>query len=568
MRWLIRRVLKKGKGSVSYEDDTHFGELLTIGRAADQAIFLPDMRAALNHASITAVGRSKYRVESLIIAGIRVNGEITYSITVGAGAVIELGSTRLTLIDAPDEYDAAVEVSTIDKSEQAQIISRHKKPTSLGQTWISKRWPSWVGFIAVLALGLLIPAATHVVPGLNKILRYSPLPSTAFWNPGEIDAAHQFFANDCTRCHQHPFLMVRDKACTSCHLKTKAHADPAKFNIPALGDARCGSCHQDHNGARGMVSTDQRLCADCHADLGQRSGGASKLVDISDFGKAHPEFHINLPGWNAQDEFTPKSMTWSNGLKENSGLKFTHEKHLNSEGLNTPSGRRHLACADCHQPDAGGAAMKPIAFETMCHDCHRLGFDTLAPEREVPHAKVEAVTYTLDEFYARRALEGGFADARAPTIVQERRRPGSPPLSRQQQVEALAWARDRAREATRTLFTGKACVTCHAVSPPLPGENNWRVAPVRVSGIWYSKARFTHAKHQTQACTDCHQGVEKSEASNDLLIPGIENCRGCHAGEHASGKVASTCIACHDYHRSSELTLDKAVAPPSGPSSR
>src|SRR5690606_35946312 len=106
--------LKKGKSSISYEDDIHFGDILTIGRAADQAIFLPDLRAALNHASVTAVGNGRYRVESLIIAGIRVNGEITYSITVGAGAVIELGSTRLTLLDARGDFDAAVEVASID----------------------------------------------------------------------------------------------------------------------------------------------------------------------------------------------------------------------------------------------------------------------------------------------------------------------------------------------------------------------------------------------------------------------------------------------------------------------
>lgn len=557
MRWLIRRVLKKGKSSISYEDDTHFGEVLTIGRASDQAIFLPDLRAALNHASVTATGNGQYRVESLIVAGIRVNGEITYAITVGPGAIIELGSTRLTLLDARGDYDAAVEVSAIDKSEQAQMQSRRKKPTSLSQTWISKRWPSWLLFLLILAFGLLLPAATHVVPGLNNVLRHSPLPSTMFWNPGEVDSAHRYFAADCKRCHENAFLMVRDSACTTCHARTKAHADPAKFNIPALGDARCGTCHQDHNGERGMVSTDQRLCANCHADLKDRSKAASQLVDISDFGTVHPEFHVSLPGWNASDEFTPKSMPWSNALKENSGLKFNHLKHLKPDGLKTPDGLKILTCANCHQPDVSGAAMKPIAFETMCHDCHTLGFDTLAPEREVPHAKVEAVTYTLDEFYAKRALEGGYADARAPTIVQERRRPGSPPLSRQEQVEALAWARDRAREATRTLFTGKACVTCHTVNPPPAGENVWRVAPVRVSGIWYTKAHFTHAKHQTQACVDCHEGAQKSEASNDLLIPGIENCRECHGGAHAREQVATTCIACHAYHRSTQLTLDQ-----------
>jgi hypothetical protein len=167
MRWLIRRVLKKGKGSISYEDDIHFGEILTIGRAADQAIFLPDLRAALNHASVTALGNGQYRVESLIVAGIRVNGELTYTKAVGTGAVIELGSTRLTLLDARGEFDAAVEVSTIDKSEQAAIRSSRSKPTSLDQTWIAKRWPSWTGFILVLALGLILPASTHVIPWLQ-----------------------------------------------------------------------------------------------------------------------------------------------------------------------------------------------------------------------------------------------------------------------------------------------------------------------------------------------------------------------------------------------------------------
>jgi hypothetical protein len=556
MRWLIRRVLKKGKSSVSYEEDIHYGEILTIGRAADQAIFLPDLRAALNHARVTSLGGGQYRVESLIIAGIRVNGEITYAITVGSGAIIEVGSTRLTLLDARQDYDASVEVAAIDKGEQAAILARRSKPTTLAQTWIGKRWPSWIGFLGVLGLFLLLPMAAHFAPPLGTILAHSPLPGTGAWNPGELDAAHRHFSDDCRTCHQNPFLMVRDTACTSCHVKTPAHADPATFNIAELGDARCGTCHKDHNGTRGMVSTDQGLCADCHVDLAARSKGASTLVDIGDFGTAHPEFHVNLPGWSASGEFTPKSMPWTASLKENSGLKFDHAVHLKADGLNTPEGRKVLACASCHQTEPGGAAMKPIAFESMCHSCHQLGFDTLAPEREVPHADVAAVVYTLDEFYARRGLEGGYADARAPIIVQERRRPGSPPLSRQETVEALAWARDRAREAARTLFTGKACVTCHAVTPPGASSPDWRIAPVRVSGVWYVDAKFSHRRHETMACADCHAGADTSKGSNDLLIPGIDNCRQCHAGAGADGKVASTCIACHDYHRSPTLTLD------------
>ena len=81
MRWLIRRVLKKGKGAVSYEEDVHYGDVLTIGRAADQAIFLPDLRVALNHARVTLLSNGQHKIESLILAGIRANDAITYTTT-------------------------------------------------------------------------------------------------------------------------------------------------------------------------------------------------------------------------------------------------------------------------------------------------------------------------------------------------------------------------------------------------------------------------------------------------------------------------------------------------------
>ena len=76
----------------------------------------------------------------------------------------------------------------------------------------------------------------------------------------------------------------------------------------------------------------------------------------------------------------------------------------------------------------------------------------------------------LNEYYASVALEGGYADAKSPVIVQERRRPGSPPLSQQQQQEALAWARERTAQVTESLFTGRACTTCHKVTRAADGE--------------------------------------------------------------------------------------------------
>jgi hypothetical protein len=556
MRWLIRRVLKQGKGAVSYEEDVHFGDVLSIGRAADQAIFLSDIRAALNHARVTAMSPGRYKVESLILAGIRVNGELTYATNVSAGATVEIASTKIVLLEPPRDFEAAVEISTLDKTEQEAAKAKRAKPTSLRETWLSKRFPSWLAFVLVLLFGLLIPAASHFIEPLAKILPHTGLPTTASWNPGPLDAAHRFFGDDCKQCHRTPFLTVRDDACTKCHTRMAAHADPARFNLPQLGEAPCGSCHQDHLGLAGMVNTDESLCSDCHTGLQPRTQNASQLADAGDFGKTHPEFRVRLPAWDANGKFAPQLTRLAAGLKENSGLKFDHALHLKPD-LNAPGGRRTLNCASCHVPDAGGLAMKPVNFETMCHDCHTLGFDTFAPDRQVPHAKVSEVVYMLDDYYAKRALEGGYTEASAPGFVQQRRRPGDAPLSQQETIEALSWARNKSRQVADSVFTGRACVTCHAVTRAaatnVPG-GGWQIAPVRVAGIWYGEAKFTHAKHSTMQCKDCHPATSSNDAT-DLLIPDLANCRQCHSGADGGSKVASTCVACHRYHQSGTLQL-------------
>ncbi len=575
MRWLIRRVLKKGKGAISYEEDTHYGDVLTIGRAADQAIFLPDLRAALNHARVTLLANGDYKIESLILAGIRVNGEIIYTTTAPQDAVIEIGNTRLLLLAPPADFDGGVEVATLDKGELKAEKEKRAKPTRLAQTSLRKRWPSWLMFVSILLLGLVLPMLGHFKPGFGELLRHTPLPSTLSWNPGTLDSAHHFFADDCTKCHQKAFLTVRDNACLACHARTPAHADAVKFNLPELGNTECRTCHQDHQGLRGLVRQDQHLCADCHADLKVRSRNASSFDDVRDFGKAHPEFKINLPNWDANGKFAPQRVTLAPDIKENSGLQFNHLKHLKADGLEAPKGRRVLDCVSCHTPDAGGLKMRPVNFEAMCHDCHTLGFDTLAPERQVPHGKVSEVLYMLGEYYAKFALEGGYLDAKAPTIVQQRRRPGSPPLSQQEKAEALAWAREQTARVTNNLFASgssspstptssgqsvsdkSGCPLCHKVTAPSDAADTWHVAPVRVSGVWFADAKFTHAKHVTVKCEDCHDRARKSETSADVLIPGITNCRSCHGGAYAKDKVPTTCIACHDYHQSATLLLGK-----------
>src|SRR5262249_58540264 len=109
---------------------------------------------------------------------------------------------------------------------------------------------------------------------------------------------------------------------------------------------------------------------------------------------------------------------------------------------------------------------------------------------------------------ARAGLGGGSRDGKSPVSVQGRRGPGAPPLSQQEKQEALSWAREQTGRMTESLFTGKACTTCHKVTPPRDGNDTWHIAPVRVSGVWFADAKFTHDKHTTMQCVDCHDAPQ------------------------------------------------------------
>jgi Cytochrome c3/FHA domain len=550
MGWMIT-IVPEGVTSEASIGEENFAEVLRIGRHQSCDIKIEDVLVAEFHAEIAALSSRRFALKSNLISGVRVNGQYVREATLAVGDSIDVAHRRITIMPPPEGMIGAVQVSSLPRGETAAQGETQFAALRLQETLLSKRRLSWLLFLFATLIGVVLPLTAHYLRARSD--SHALDASLRLWSSGTLAAAHQFSGRDCAICHDGNFALVRDEKCLACHGDTKAHADSKKFPMLDSAHTRCASCHRDHNGASALIDRSQSLCSDCHQDLPSRSNGASKLAAVSDFLSQHAPFQVNLPSWNAAGEFAPiRTSMLNTPLIEKSGLKFPHSTHLDPKRMR---GKPLMpTCNSCHVPEPGGARMRPINMEENCIRCHKLTFDPRSPERQVPHGNVAQVLYALDEFYAKRALEGGYVDSNAPLIVQSARsRPGQSSPMRQltldEEREALNWAKLKARQVTRALFEGQACGVCHTVTPLTQGERlAYTVAPVRISGAWFAKAKFTHAKHSSVDCGNCH-AAEKSKTSSDVLLPDINNCRACHGGESSAKRLQSTCITCHEFHQ-------------------
>ena len=153
--------------------------------------------------------------------------------------------------------------------------------------------------LLTLTLGLAIPVVAHYVPTFRSLTKDTPAFGLNIWDSGALASAHHTMTNDCQSCHGEPFSVVQDDKCIVCHANTKAHADPVKYPLPDIAEARCAHCHRDHNGDIGLVRADQELCSDCHRNLTERVNNDTQLANVGDFGTDHPQFKVLLPAWDA-----------------------------------------------------------------------------------------------------------------------------------------------------------------------------------------------------------------------------------------------------------------------------
>jgi predicted CXXCH cytochrome family protein len=409
-------------------------------------------------------------------------------------------------------------------------------------------------FAATLFLGLLLPWAARNAENGNALLRAAHLPSDRAWSSGPLHSAHAALGQKCESCHVRAFEQVTNGACLDCHAANLHQHVPANHvSAVSLATRECTSCHVEHDEPGDLVNKDQRLCLDCHADPKKSMPTVQGMQQIADFGRSHPQFRVSMldgVGAGSAQPAVQRVLLDTPGLRERSGLKFPHDKHLDAKGIKTPDGKKVMGCGDCHVATRDGHGFEPIKMEGQCASCHKLEFDPATPDRTVPHGKPAEVVQALIDHYSGRYL-AGYPDRQA--AADSSRTISLPSLEASPAARArmLGNARERALVVAKDVFERRMCADCHVVERV--DREEWRVQPVKLTQQWMPAANFDHAAHGTSLtpCSTCH-AAEKSREAAEILMPGIKVCRDCHAGgdtggEHA-GKLASTCTTCHGFH--------------------
>lgn len=559
---LVRQIRVRGDEIVDQRDVEMETDALRVGSGKGQDLQLFGDAVAPEHAVLRPRPDGRLRVEgrsgNQVTAADRDVGRADLAI----GEVARIGTHRISLVEAPPGFDAAIEVR-IDADAAQSVRDRLGDELALKLPGI--RGYAYMLALLVIGLALALPLLGYYHDGAGEALEAHGGPTDRLWSTGPLADAHHLpgIADDCNVCHVEPFERVRDETCLGCHEATTVHFAPAH---PLTGEfgGDCRACHKEHNEPPTLIVEDKRLCTDCHAQEQQRlietapAVGTTPVAAAPDdvppatafTADAHPEFLASLlrredQGWRVHRR------RLDGGAAESSHLKFPHDVHLDAAKVSLADGPgsedRALACTDCHTLEKEGEHFRPVTMETTCAGCHSLAFDDAQPDRQLPHGEPEALRTHLEEFYVRQAA----LQQRAGPTPPARRVPNTPETRRCEGEPldcGVAWAD---QEMDR-LFTKAGCVSCHVVDREADGD--WRVRPVRLVEDWFPAARFDHRPHLNPGmdddgatCTGCHRAQDSSD-SQDVLMPGIETCAGCHA-EDRRQSVALQCVDCHAFHR-------------------
>lgn len=554
MNILIRSIDFTSSGREIVREREVQADEITIGRATENTIHLPDLAIEQTHVILTAGARGGINAKAAGSLGFTHDGVSTEAAAIdpAKGGEIGLGSYLLQI--ACDDDGRIVITQRKAESDGGEARDRL---AGFGLTGAlpGKRALAWAGMLAILIAFLAVPIYTHVNRPAGDGSNDGPGATMmdASWSTGDLSSVHHSLQDNCEACHVEPFVAVRDTACLTCHEGLGDHAEPRRLvaGMPAFsgseallwdiahafnkpGPGACTDCHTEHEGAGRMEPTSERFCADCHETMDTRLTDTA-LGNVRDFGTLHPQFQaLVMPARGAEEE----RVAIAADTRDFNGLRFPHDMHLSdTNGVARMALRLEgevLDCASCHTPTADGVRFLPVDMEDSCESCHSLVYDQVGSTfRSLSHGDLDQVQADL------RAAD------RAPRrpVATGRTRPG-------QYAEGGIYYGNFSRVSVPSLGNVMSeaglCGECHY--PDTSSSGALAIYPVTQRDRYFQHGWFDHDAHTQEDCTSCH-AAETSDAATDLLLPDLESCRDCHLGESAlEADVPSSCAMCHSYH--------------------
>jgi hypothetical protein len=436
-----------------------------------------------------------------------------------------------------------------------------------------------------------------VLLGVYGIIRLEISRSDKVYNPAPLSIQHANLEGNCAACHtlaarnllhsmqaadgddNSPAQPVAfssslaiNESCEKCHQGMDLHQPTMQTmqlrafhsELHVVAATGCFDCHQEHLGRIDLKLPGDSACAACHNDASKMAasftrialGGTTSRVafdGITPDGVIHfipPERKGPLPLFTAFERGHPAFEYEQAGLKDPDVITFSHRQHLTLAGTK-------LECVDCHKPAADGIYYQRVTYEAACQRCHTLQFDPANPQLTLPHGDVarlrtflHSLTYqysALDQQMA--AVQGKVAspdEQRAFAVQQlyalmQRAHVQSPADLEQEIIFTGDPYKDHPPTMQRPFFSG--CAYCHQVTQPAGGGDPI-VTPPQMADRWLAHGAFTHAKHTSMSCVQCHAASE-SRLASDIIMPPQVSCISCH---RANGMAPSNCLACHSFH--------------------
>ena len=154
MAFRIRTVETTAQGRSIVRDRDFAGARITIGRAADNDLHLPDLALDAHHAAITARDDGRIAVEALGTLGFTLDGKqaAQVSIAPATGGELQFGSYRVTV---SRDSDGAVLLTTGQIAETEEPADE-KSAFSIASRLPGKRAMSWL-------FALLAALTAHII---------------------------------------------------------------------------------------------------------------------------------------------------------------------------------------------------------------------------------------------------------------------------------------------------------------------------------------------------------------------------------------------------------------------